>query len=79
MSKKISKEDIKKIMSRVWGVPQESIPDQAAFNVFVPWDSFGHINLFLELEKSYNIELTETNLTMLITLDKILSKLANNN
>jgi acyl carrier protein len=46
---------------------------------FEPWDSFGHINLILEIEKKFLIQFSMKEISELRSYKKILSRLKKEN
>ena len=74
----ISDSDIRKIMGRVWEIAPEEIPSDAGFNDIVQWDSIGHVNLLIALEKEYNITIDYEMLTKLVGIPAIIQCLKDN-
>lgn len=66
---------VKQILAREWNVPAESIPDDAAINVYERWDSLGHISIMLALEMEFGIEINPDTVQALTTLPKIVTYL----
>jgi acyl carrier protein len=50
-------ERIRQIMSKVLGVPAETITSDASNETIPGWDSLGHMNLCLALEEAFSLEL----------------------
>lgn len=46
------------IVARVFGVDLRDITDQSGPESIEDWDSLGHLNLVMELESTYRIELS---------------------
>ena len=59
----ISESNIRKIMGRVWEIDPAEIPPGVGFNDIIQWDSLGHVNLLIALEKEYNIAIDYEMLT----------------
>jgi len=68
----ISERDIRKIMGETWGISPDQIPPDAGFNDIVQWDSIGHVNLLIALEKEYNINIDFETLTKLVSISAVL-------
>lgn len=49
------KEDVKRVMSQVFGIPIESIPDNASPETVGRWNSLGHLNLVMALEDEFGV------------------------
>ena len=49
------KEDVKRIMSEVFGLPIESIPDNASPKTIGSWNSLGHLNFVMALEDEFGV------------------------
>ena len=68
----ISERDIRKIMGEVWEISPDQIPPDASFNDIVQWDSIGHVNLLIALEKEYNINIDFETLTKLVSISAVI-------
>ena len=68
----ISDKDIRAIMGQAWGINPDEIPSDAGFNDIVQWDSIGHVNLLVALEKEYNIRIDYETLTKLVSIQAII-------
>jgi acyl carrier protein len=77
MERKICIDDnnIKVVMGRAWGINPNEIPQDVKFNDFPQWDSLGHVNLLVELEKEYNISINYKTLTELTSIHTIIKYL----
>ena len=51
-------ESIERIVSRVLGVPAESVGDETSPDTLATWDSMAHLNLITAIESEYTISLT---------------------
>lgn len=71
----IKEKDIIDVMASAWGLNPADITPDAEFNNFPHWDSFGHVNLLLGLEKKYKIALDYNILTELISIPAIMNYL----
>ena len=59
-------------MGRVWEIDPAAIPPDAGFNNIIQWDSLGHVNLLIALEKEYNIAIDYEMLTKLVSISAII-------
>ncbi len=48
---------IRKIFAEAFGIPEEEIRDEIAYNSFQPWDSLKHLQLVSMYEEAFDIEL----------------------
>lgn len=62
---------IKMLMSSLFDVPEDGIPDDAQFNVLKGWDSLGHISLMMAVESEFGVELTTDSMQNALTLPAI--------
>jgi len=74
----ISESNIRKIMGRVWEIDPAAIPLGVGFNDIIQWDSLGHVNLLIALEKEYNIAIDYEMLTKLVSISAIIQFLKDN-
>ncbi len=51
-------ENVKRVMSQVFGLPLESIPDDASPETVGCWNSLGHLNLVMALEDEFGVRFT---------------------
>lgn len=68
---KITEDDIKSVMAQTWGIKKDEIPNDAALNQFVQWDSLGHVNLLLAFEEKFGLEINNETVTGLTSLEII--------
>lgn len=59
---------LKEIMSRLFEVPLDKIPDDAAINALKGWDSLGHISLMMAVEQEFGVALTTEAMQQALTL-----------
>ena len=52
-------EDVKQVMSDVFGVEPKTINDDSSIDTIETWDSLRHLNLVLALEEKFKLSLTE--------------------
>jgi len=60
---------IKKIFSAVFGT--DTIDLNTSINDIVKWDSFGHVELMVAIEKEFYIQFSFSEITELISVNKI--------
>ena len=65
-------------MGRVWEIDPAEIPPGVGFNDIIQWDSLGHVNLLIALEKEYNIAIDYEMLTKLVSISAIIQCLKDN-
>jgi acyl carrier protein len=66
-------ERLKKIMSRVFGVPVESINNDSSLDTIDDWDSITHMNLALAIEQAFDITLEPDEIIELLSFELILA------
>ena len=67
----VEEKEIRDVMAQVWGINVKDIPQDVKFNDFSYWDSLGHVNLILGLEKKFKIEVSYETLIGLTSLQRI--------
>ncbi|UCB56968.1 MAG: acyl carrier protein [Candidatus Omnitrophota bacterium] len=60
-------------MGRIWKINPSEIPSEIEFSSIHNWDSVGHVDLMLELEKEFKIDINNETLTQLTSLKKIVA------
>ena len=73
MEKDDLKFKIKKIMSDLWAVPVENIPEDASFNDYIYWDSVGHVSLMVALQEQFDIEIDYEVLIKFVSVGEIIN------
>tara|TARA_Y100000992_G_C21095823_1_gene410193 strand:+ start:199 stop:429 length:231 start_codon:yes stop_codon:yes gene_type:complete len=68
---------VKEIISKRFNIEIKDINKNLTFNSVDKWDSIGHINLMLDLEKNFDIELDENDTEGMLDYEKIISTLKN--
>jgi len=66
MSKEID-ERITKTMSAVFGESIETVNTSASPGTIAAWDSLGHVNLILALEKEFGIQFAQEELEQMVS------------
>jgi acyl carrier protein len=64
-------ERIKKVMSELWSLSPQEIPDDASANAMTEWDSIAHLQLMLALEMEFDIQFPSGVMMNLLTLRDI--------
>lgn len=67
------REEVKRIMSRVFSIDEGCIPENVSYGDFEKWDSIQHLNLVVELESFYKVNFDPEEIQTMINLDKIVS------
>jgi len=62
---------IKDIMAQVFEKPVGDLPERPSVENLPQWDSLRHITLILALEETFNIQLSETEIVDIQSLDDI--------
>lgn len=65
------KEEIKRIMSTVFEIKYEDIPEDGAMNQIVKWDSLNHLNLIVALEEKYAVSFEPDEISAMVNIDEI--------
>lgn len=52
-------EEVKRVMSDVFGVPVGEIADDATPDAIEAWDSVSHLNLVMALEEEFGVKFTD--------------------
>lgn len=65
------RERVKRVMSDVFGVPAEEIPDDADAETLESWDSLGHMSLMLALEAEFNVSIPSETMLELLSVEEI--------
>jgi acyl carrier protein len=71
--------EIREVMGKAWSLDPETIPEDASFNEFYPWDSMAHVTLLLALEEKYKIEISAEIIAHLISMKTIVEYIEKNN
>lgn len=66
------KEEIKQIMSTVFEIKSEDIPDDGEMNQIINWDSLNHISLVVALEEKYQVSFEPDEISTMVSVGKIL-------
>jgi len=64
---------IKKIMGRVFRLPENNITEQSSADNIPGWDSLAQITLIIAIEQEFGISLTAAEAAQACSVDKILS------
>ena len=62
---------LKKIMASVFRVHEDTISDEARMSDVPGWDSLSHMNLILEIEREYGIQLSGNDIAEMQSIPKI--------
>jgi len=64
-------EKLKKIMNVVFRIPEDRISDEAKMSDIPGWDSLSHMNLIVEIEREYEIQLSGDDIAEMQSIPKI--------
>lgn len=59
------------ILQEVFGLPQDQITDDIAYNSYPPWDSLKHLQMVAMIEETFEIELEMDDIIDMSTVGKI--------
>ena len=65
------RDEIKRIMARVFLVEESSIHDNIAYGEYEKWDSIHHLNLIVELESYYKVLFEPEDIQVMLNIDRI--------
>ena len=65
------REDIRAILAEVFGLTPADVPDDASVDTLEGWDSLHHMELMLELEMRFGVQMTTDVMPTLISVDAI--------
>lgn len=69
------KQRVKAVMSQVFGIPQDSIGDDASAESIQNWDSVKHLNLIFALEEEFEVSFTDDQIIELLNYQIIVATL----
>ena len=52
-------DDLKRVLSNVFNIPQETVGDDTSIDTVESWDSLKHLELVLSLEEKFDVTLKE--------------------
>jgi len=64
-------DQLKRVMSDVFRLPVDDIPDDAVINELTGWDSLRHVELMLAIEMTFGVQLTVYEMHDLISYEII--------
>jgi acyl carrier protein len=62
---------VRQAMANVWNVPADEIPEDADTTSLPEWDSLRHLELMLELEMSFDVQIPADEVPELISIGAI--------
>lgn len=68
---KFKEEDLKKVLSNIFGVNSDTVGTTTSIDTVASWDSLKHLNLVIALEERFNITLTEDEVTEILNYQLI--------
>jgi acyl carrier protein len=60
------KDRLRQVFARVFDVPPESLVDHSGPQTILRWNSAGHLELILEIESEFNIQLTDEEVVSMV-------------
>ena len=66
------REDVKRIMAKVFSVEPGSISDDIAYGIHEKWDSIHHLNLIVELESNFSVFFEPEEIQIMTNIDRII-------
>ena len=77
----MNKEKLKELIAEVLELEKEKITDEIGRDTLEEWDSFSHLQIFMELEERYNVKFTIEEIQQINTFkelsEKIFKKIGN--
>lgn len=67
---------VNEIIARIFRVPPQSISAETGPHTVPAWDSAGHMNLILELEKEFGVQFGDDEVVELVSVEAIAESLA---
>lgn len=64
---------VEQVVARVLGISPSAVTDSLEFNSIPEWDSLNHVNLMLELEAAYGVDIDEDRMIELTSVRAIRS------
>lgn len=65
------RESLKRVMARVFEMPPEDLPEDAAIDEVPAWDSLRHLELMLALEVEFGVRISTRDMLELLSLEAI--------
>ena len=75
----MKKEQIKKIMTKVFEIESSLVNDEISQKNTDQWDSLNHLNLIVEIEEEFDVSFTPEQIGSMTTLEIILDEIAKTN
>ena len=69
---KITLSDLKPILSTALSITEDLITSDLQYGDLPEWDSLGHMNIMMNLEDTYNIEISTETISKLVSTSAIL-------
>jgi acyl carrier protein len=73
----MKKEQIKKIMTKVFEIESSLVNDEISQKNTDQWDSLNHLNLIVEIEEEFDVSFTPEQIGSMTSLEIILDELKN--
>ena len=75
----MKKEQIKKIMTKVFEIESSLVNDEISQKNTDQWDSLNHLNLIVEIEEEFDVSFTPEQIGSMTTLERILDEIEKTN
>lgn len=64
-------DQLRQVFARVFNVPLESVTDESSPQTVVKWNSAGHLDLVLEIESQFNIQLSDEEVVTMVNFRRV--------
>lgn len=75
MQGNVTEQKMRKVMSQVFKLPEQSIAEDASRENLAQWDSLKHLNLMLALEEALGVEFSDTEIADIDSYQGLLTAL----
>ena len=75
----MNKEQIKKIMTKVFEIESSLVNDEISQKNTDQWDSLNHLNLIVEIEEEFDVSFSPEQIGSMTSLKKILDEIKKTN
>jgi len=69
-------DQLRQVFARVFSVPPESVTNDSTPQSVAGWNSGGHLNLVLEIESEFNIQLSDEEVVAMVTFQLVQNTVA---
>lgn len=64
-------DQLRQLFAHVFSVPLESVTNESTPQTVAGWNSGGHLNLVLEIESEFNIQLSDEEVVAMVTFQQV--------